>query len=62
MAEALVITFLLALFSGGLARSLFLKFARYAAGTRGVFLCIMAACFETIEVLLGTGNFPLRLF
>jgi hypothetical protein len=62
LAETLVITLLLALFSGGLARSLFLKFARYAAGTCGVLLCIMTACFETIEVLLGAGNFALRLF
>lgn len=62
LAKALVITFLLALFSGGLCRSLFLEFAGYAAGTCGVLLCIMAACFETIEVLLGAGNFALRLF
>jgi hypothetical protein len=61
LAETVVVTLLFALFSGGLDRSLFLEFACHAPGACGVLLCIMTACFETIEVLLGTGNFALRL-
>jgi hypothetical protein len=37
--------------------SLFLEFACHAPGACGVVLCIMTACFKTIEVLLGMRNF-----
>jgi len=62
VAEALVPTLLLAFFSGGLDRSRFLELACHATGAGGVFLCIMAACFEAVEHLLSTGNFALCLF
>jgi hypothetical protein len=51
----------LALFEGGLDGTLFLEFACHAAGACGILLRIMPACFETIEVLLGTINFALCL-
>jgi hypothetical protein len=50
------------LFPGGLDGTLFLEFACHAAGACCVLLCIMPACFKTIEVLLGTIDFALRLF
>jgi hypothetical protein len=59
--DTVVVTLLLALLSGGLDRSLFLEFACHAPGACGVLLCIMTTCFETVEVLLGTGNFALGL-
>ncbi len=62
LAEALVVTLLLALFPGGVDGTLFLKSACHAAGACCVLFCIMAACLETIEVLLGTIDFALCLF
>jgi hypothetical protein len=62
LAETLLPTLLLSFFSGGLDRSLFLEFACHTTGASGILLCIMAACFEAVEQLLGTGNFALCLF
>jgi hypothetical protein len=62
LTETLVPTLLFAFFSGYLDRSLLLEFACHAAGAGGVLLCIMATCFETVEIVLSTGNFALRLF
>jgi hypothetical protein len=61
LAKALVETMVLAVFEGGLDGTLFLEFACHAAGACGVLLRIMPACFETVEVLLGTVNFALCL-
>jgi hypothetical protein len=61
VAEALVVTLLLALFSGGVDRSLFLEFACHASSTGGVLLGIVATCFEAVEQLLSTGDFTLGL-
>jgi hypothetical protein len=62
LTETVLPTFLLAFFSGGLDRSLFLEFACHATGASGIFLCIMAACVEAVKQLLGTGNLALGLF
>jgi hypothetical protein len=62
LTKALVVTLPLALFQGGLNGTVFLEFACHAASACGVLLCIMPACFKTIEVLLGTTDFALCLF
>jgi hypothetical protein len=53
---------LLALFPGSVDGTLFLEFVCHAVGACARPALHMAACFETIEVLLGTINFALCLF
>jgi hypothetical protein len=54
-------TLLLAFFSRGFDRSLFLEFASHGTGAGGIFLCIVPASFETIEHLLSPENLALCL-